>query len=254
MTQKANAGDESGDLFSNNGGEKAAKREDKDKPKEAPPKTNNKQPDVKTLEIPTSKGDDRIASGFGDMTPEEVAIIRNTVAKGCSSLELAYFLSVCRTVNLNPFNKEVWAYKDNRGNLLIFTGRDGFLAKAQRDPAYNGLRSAEIREADEYEIDIPGGEIYHKVKAFGKDRGKILGAYAIVFRKDGEPTIELADFETYNKSRSAWNTHPAEMIKKVAETHALKKAFGISGLQSEYDFDFKQGVAIPKQTEEAVVV
>ena len=33
------------------------------------------------------------------------------------------------------------------------------------------------------------------------------------------------------------------------ESHALKKAFGISGLQSEYDFEMRNGVAVPLGTE-----
>ncbi len=40
------------------------------------------------------------------------------------------------------------------------------------------------------------------------------------------------------------------MIKKVAESHALKKAFGISGIQSEYDFNFNDNKATPINTEE----
>jgi hypothetical protein len=39
------------------------------------------------------------------------------------------------------------------------------------------------------------------------------------------------------------------MIKKVAETHALKKAFGISGVQSMYDFEVHENVAKPINTE-----
>jgi hypothetical protein len=42
------------------------------------------------------------------------------------------------------------------------------------------------------------------------------------------------------------------MIKKVAETHALKKAFGISGLQSEHDWEFTQEKAYPIDTDEPV--
>ena len=38
------------------------------------------------------------------------------------------------------------------------------------------------------------------------------------------------------------------MIKKVAETHALKKAFGIAGLQSEHDWEFAE-VARPIDTD-----
>lgn len=185
---------------------------------------------------------DKIAK-FTGYTSEEVAIIKQTVAKGTTDAELAYFLSVAKASGLNPFNKEVWCYKNKGGDLLVFTGRDGFLSKAQSNPAFNGVRSSEVRANDDFELDIANNKIHHK---FGiEDRGKIIGAYAIVFRKDGEPTIEWADFETYNKGYNTWKTNPAEMIKKVAESHSLKKAFGISGIQSEYDFEVKNDVAVP---------
>ncbi len=183
-------------------------------------------------------------------TPNEIAIIQQNVAKGTSATELAYFLNVCKTMTLNPFNKEVWCYKDKRGNLLIFAGRDGFLSKAQQNPLFNGIRSCEVRENDDWNIDVANNKIKHNIDKPLKERGEIIGAYCIVFRKGGEPTIEFSDFATYNKGFSAWKTHPAEMIKKVAESHALKKAFGISGIQSEHDFNLNEdNVAIPISTE-----
>jgi phage recombination protein Bet len=201
-------------------------------------------------EIEIRESHNAISENFG-FTNEQVAVIQKTVAKNTTAVELAYFINVCKTVDLNPFIKEIWCYKDNRGNLLVFAGRDGFLAKAQRSPSFNGIRSSEVCEKDEFKIDIANNKITHE---FGlKDRGNIIGAYALAFRKDGEPTIEYVDFKTYNKGRAAWSTHPAEMIKKVAETHALKKGFGISGLQSEYDFDVKRnGVAVPINTDMTV--
>jgi hypothetical protein len=39
------------------------------------------------------------------------------------------------------------------------------------------------------------------------------------------------------------------MIKKVAETHALKKAYGLSGLASEYDFEVVNETAYPANIE-----
>lgn len=190
---------------------------------------------------------DKISKVTG-YTSEEVAIVKDTVAKGTTDKELAYFLSVSKSIGLNPFNKEVWCYKDNKGNLLVFTGRDGYLSKAQSNPAFNGIRSSEVRANDEFEIDIANNKIKH---TFGvKDRGNIIGAYAIAFRKDGEPTIEYVEFSTYNKGYNTWKSHPADMIKKVAETKVLKKAFGISGVQSEYDYEVQNGVAVPLQVEE----
>lgn len=185
---------------------------------------------------------DKIAAMTG-YTSDEVAVVKATVAKNTTDTELAYFLNVAKTSGLNPFNKEIWCYKDGKGNLLVFTGRDGFLAKAQENPAFNGLRSCEVCENDKFSIDIANNVIEHK---FGKEsRGKILGAYAIAFRKGGEPTVEYAVFETYNKGQFTWKTHPAAMIKKVAEANALKKGFGFSGVQSEYDYEVKNEVAMP---------
>lgn len=192
--------------------------------------------------VTPSKEQISISDNFG-YTSAEVAVIQNTVAKGTTKVELAYFINVCKSVGLNPFIKEIWCYKDKQNNVLVFAGRDGFLAKAQTNPMFNGIRSSEVCQNDTFSIDIANNKIEH---SFGvSERGAIVGAYAIVFRKNGEPTIEFVDFKFYNKGYNAWKSHPAEMIKKVAETHALKKAFGISGIQSEYDFNEKNGVAVP---------
>ena len=192
---------------------------------------------METLQTQVDKMDyEKLSVQFG-WTDIEIATIQSTVAKGTSKVELAYFLSLAKSVGLNPFNKEIWCYKDNKGNLLIFSGRDGFLKKAQQNPAFNGIRSAEVCENDVFGIDVANNVINHTVGV--QDRGKIIGAYAIVFRKDGEPTVEWVQFDAYNKGFNAWKTHGAEMIKKVAESHALKKAFGITGIQVEYDYDEK---------------
>jgi recombinational DNA repair protein RecT len=175
---------------------------------------------------------------------EEVAIIKNTVAKGTTDSELAYFLSVSKSTGLNPFNKEIWCYKDNKQNVIIFAGRDGFLKKAQESPLWNGMTSFEVCANDFFEIDVTAAKVKH-VPNF-KDRGEIIGAYAIVRPKGCElPTIEWADFKIYNKGYNTWKTDAPAMIKKVAESHALKKAFGITVIQPEEDFDVKDGVAVP---------
>lgn len=163
----------------------------------------------------------------------QVEVIHRSVAKGTTLDELNYFMNVASSVGMSPFNKEIWCYK-SKGQLLVFAGRDGFLRKAQESPSFNGLRSCEVCKNDEFVIDVANNQIKHNM-SFG-DRGPIVGAYCIVFRKGGEPTIETVEFGPYNKGMNAWKTHPAEMIKKVAEVHALKKAFGISGVQCEHDF------------------
>ncbi len=174
---------------------------------------------------------------------EQVKLIGATVAKGTSAAELALFLNVCKSVGLNPFNREIWCYKDHRGNLVMYTGRDGYLKIAQNNPTFNGMRSSEYCENDEISLDVPNGKVHHKIDPL-KERGAIKGAYALVFRKAGEPTLAHVDIATYDKENpnfvSPWKTHKASMIKKVAETNALKAAYGTAMIQSRHEFEINE--------------
>lgn len=201
------------------------------------------------LVIPTTRADQSISQKLGlDLSPEQVAVIKANIAKGVNDTELAYFLSLAKSVNLNPFTKQIWCYKDHQGNLLVFAGRDGFLANAHRHPDFSAIRSAEVCENDFFEPDIPNGKISHSFKSITREaRGQIVGAYAIVLRHDKEASIVVVEFKTYNRGVGAWKTHPADMICKVAETKALKKAYGLE-LQSEYEYDVRNEVAIPIDT------
>lgn len=195
---------------------------------------------------------DKIAK-ISDLTSEQVAIIKNTVAKGTTDIELAYFLQVAKSYDLSPFKKEVWCIKGFNNQLLVFAGRDGHLAAAQKDRRWNGIASSEVRSNDDFSLDIPNGKVNHTFS--WKDRGEIVGAYAICKPKGCDtPTIEWVEMKPYDKGSSTWKSDPAAMIKKVAETHCLKKAYGLSGLASEYDFEVVGDKAYPKDIEAAPTI
>jgi hypothetical protein len=160
-------------------------------------------------------------------------------------------MNVCKSYELNPFTKEVWCYKDKKGNLLIFAGRDGLLRKAQENPQFNGIRSVAIYENDEYSIDVLNNKIKHTITKEKTERGKILYGVTIVFRKGGEPSICIADFSVYNKGYNAWSTHPEAMICKVSEVMALKQFANCPNVQSEYDYtiDTIGNVVVPIEQE-----
>jgi len=193
---------------------------------------------------------ERISNQVKAFTPEEVSILKSTVAKGTTDIELAYFLNVAKVYGLNPFTKQIWCYKDNKGNVIVFAGRDGFLAKAQMDSRWSGIASDVVRDGETFSMNVAEGKISHEKDITSK--AKIIGAYARCKPKGCTiETIEWADFDTYNKGYNVWKADPVAMIKKVAESHCLSKAYGISGLAVEEDFDVKGDVVITRDHEGA---
>jgi phage recombination protein Bet len=176
--------------------------------------------------------EDRLIS----FTDEEKELLRRTVCKNVSDDEFKVFLHVAETYGLDPFNKELFFLKDNKDRKNIFTSRDGYLSIANRNEAFDGLVSDVVRTNDEFKRTTTG--IEHK---YGSERGSILGAYALVYRKDREyPVYVFAPFEEYNGYNSVWNRYPSAMILKVAESMALKRAFSVSGLVSQEEMDVQR--------------
>lgn len=174
------------------------------------------------------------------MNQEILVVLQKTVAKNTTPAEFVYFLSVCKAHGLNPINKEIWCYKNGTGDVIVFTGRDGFLKKNKENPLYRGMRSSEVCEFDEFDIDMISGEVRHKIT---NNRGKVIGAYAIVSIEGQKDTIVYLDFDEFNLGQAKWKTSPKMMIKKCAQSHALKEAAGITGIQAEEAFSVTDGVA-----------
>lgn len=182
--------------------------------------------------------------GDNAYSPAQIELIKNTVAKNTTDLELAYFLSICKGVRLNPLIKEIWCYKDKKNKLLIFGSKDGFRRKAHESKDVISINSIEVREGDDFAMGVQDGEICVKRHEFipSQKRFKkgILGAYAIIkVKRSGEIgyITEWAEFSRYNKGWDTWGTHPEEMIKKVAEVHAIKKVVNLSGIYAEEEMN-----------------
>ena len=167
--------------------------------------------------------------------------------------ELYYVLELAATYNLDPFTREIQAVRFSRnagaGAVQIVVGRDGLLAIAQRHPDYMGFRCEAFYEKDETELlDQPtewplpdGRRVYtryrHKAASLSrgeKGRGKLLGAFAEVYRHGKVPTDFVAYLEDYDKGGSSdhspWKKMKDVMIEKVALATALRLAFRVSGL------------------------
>jgi len=166
---------------------------------------------------------------------KEVETIKRTVASDANTDELRMFLHIAKTYGLDPFNKEIFFWKI-KGKPTIMTSRDGYLKIADRHEEYNGLVSDVVRENDKFRRKAQG--IDHE---YGTNRGDIIGAYALVYRKDREyPVYVFAPFQEYFAGTRVWSQYPSAMILKVAESMALKRAFTVSGLVTAEEMDVQR--------------
>lgn len=148
--------------------------------------------------------------------------------------DMQYCIAVAKSFNLNPILKQIFFVerkaKINGGwhsKIEPLAGRDSFLTLAHRSGKFAGIKS------DCFLKDKPvfiNGEWQNK---------KELVAIAQVYKKGHETPFEAeVRYDEYvqrtNDGRITkfWAEKPETMLKKVAESQALRKAFDISGLYS----------------------
>lgn len=173
---------------------------------------------------------------------EQKSLIWNRFVQpnGGTQEEAKHFVEVCEIFGLNPLVGDIvfQKYETRQGPRTNFiTTRDGLLRVAARQPDYIGAPVANVvREGDRFEFMPSEGSVKHE---FGQKRGKILGAYAVLFHKRFRPVSVFVDFEEYFKANSSatnggkpntWDKMPSAMIQKVAEVFVLRRQFPLGGL------------------------
>lgn len=145
------------------------------------------------------------AVAANEFTPEQVALITSTVAKGATPDELKLFLYRCQNMGLDPLKPGMVhfiKYGNNPGTMVV--GIDGFRSRAAATGKHRGTKRGILRDA----------------------KGACIGAWAEVYRADWEhPAREEVSFREYSTGKSGWAKMPETMIKKVAECAALRMAF-----------------------------
>jgi len=149
-------------------------------------------------------------------TPEQVNLIKTTIAKDCSDDEFKLFLYQCKRTGLDPLTRQIYAIKRS-GRMTIQTSIDGFRVIAERSGTYAGQ-------------DEP-------VFTYKADGTSILKCAVTVYRfAHGQrypAGVGVAFYdEYYPNPMNLQKTLKHTMIAKVAEALALRKAFpqDLSGL------------------------
>jgi phage recombination protein Bet len=152
-------------------------------------------------------------------TEERVSLLRRTLCKEASDEELEMFLGVCKRTGLDPFLRQLHAvmrFDKNAGRkiMTIQVGIDGFRLLADRTGHY-----------------VPGRDATFTYD----EKGGLISATAYVKKLVAGEWHEVAAtvrWDEFHADSNFWRTMPHHQLGKVAEAHALRRAFpaDLSGL------------------------
>jgi len=168
--------------------------------------------------------------------------------------EFKFFTELCKARKLNPFLKEVYCIKYGDQPAQIVVGKDAILKRAILHSQYDGIESGVIVEK------IETGEIIeHKGTFYLKDKEKLVGGWAKVYRKDWtHPTYCSVSFDEVAQKKkdgglnANWQGKGATMVEKVAKVRALRESFieDLGGMYEEEELN----VEIPKENTQYEVI
>ncbi|MCE5277160.1 MAG: phage recombination protein Bet [Planctomycetaceae bacterium] len=195
------------------------------KPTDAPPETVEAEVVDPTEQIALAPVQKVRTADLVVYTPEQVSLLKRTIAQNTTDDEFALFLHVCKRSGLDPFARQIYAIKrrTKRGDVMtIQTGIDGYRTIAQRTNHYAGQDDAV------FDID---------------NKGLPVSATVTVYRMvDGMrcPFTATARWKEYSSNTNPmWSQMPFNQLAKCAEALALRKGFPaeLSGLYTAEEMD-----------------
>jgi len=165
------------------------------------------------------------ALGEVTITPEQVSLIKNTIAVGATDDELKLFFFECRRRGVHPLDRLIHFVKRS-GRATFQCGIDFMRAQAEASGQYRG------QEGVEYGPIVRGYPEWAKatVRRKDPDTGDIYTVSATAYWDEFYPGDQLGFM---------WKKMPRVMLGKVAESQALRKAFPLN-FHNLYTFEEMQ--------------
>lgn len=157
---------------------------------------------------------DKDLSVIDQYTSEQMNLIKKQIANGCNDNELVYFLNVCKSMNLDPFQNQIYAVKFGN-KLSIQTGIGGLRAIAGRTGELGGESCVEFYDPQAKEWT----EVWDR-------EGKPLAGRVSVYRKGCEhPFTAVLHWKEFHSGKNLQKDKPLHMFAKTVRAAALRMAF-----------------------------
>lgn len=142
--------------------------------------------------------------------------------------ELAFVMSVMRQYRLNPFIKQIHAWRDWQGRLAVMVGYDGWVQYAREQATYRGVS---------YEF----GPVVPSPDGKGKNCWEWIRATVHDQARGDLVQVPVYLEEWYVKQRKdkpePWQNQTKHRLHLKAFTSAIREVYGLGGVSDEVDRD-----------------
>lgn len=188
-------------------------------------------------------------------TDKQLDLVRRTVAKDCDAAEFDQFIHICRTVNLDPLRRQIYAFVFGKDNpryrqMTVVTSIGGYRAIAERTGNYRPDEKAPRYEmTDANPQTNPLGLLRCEVTVWKFSHGNWFPVTGEAWWDEYVPTRDGA----IDHKKTGWVKMPRIMLAKCAEAQALRKAWpdDFAGLEEESEIDRRMVDITPSEAADA---
>lgn len=173
-------------------------------------------------------------AAVAQFNPDQLKLVRETVAKGTTEAEFKLFIEVCRYRGLNPFARQIYAivrsaHDPAKRQMTIQTSIDGFRLLAERSGEYRGQIGPEWCGEDGIWKDV-----------WLKDTPPVAARVGILRKGFEHPVWGIAKYKAfYIESNPLWKKMSDHMLALRAESIGLRKTFPdqMSGIYTKEEME-----------------
>lgn len=185
-----------------------------------PAKAVDKKKDALAAQVPQGGGLIQNMSAHFNIEPQKfLEVLRGTVIKpdaqgrAATNEEIAAFMIVADKYGLNPFIREIYAFRGKGGGIVPIIPIDGWITIINRQESYQG-------------VDF--------IDKLDPETGELLAVTCRMYRSDRNHTTEVTEYmDECKRETEPWKQWPNRMLRHKAMIQAARYCFGLVGIYDE---------------------